>query len=106
MTGWDELWNSARSPSQGSTLADSDRRQWLELDFAPLSEASWSAAVRHLAAALGLMRGTSVFEVGCGAGALLYELDRLGCTVGGVDLLAGARCQGRGGHTFRTLCSV
>jgi ubiquinone/menaquinone biosynthesis C-methylase UbiE len=32
-----------------------------------------------------LTPGTSVFEVGCGAGAFLYELEALGCKVGGVD---------------------
>jgi trans-aconitate methyltransferase len=86
MTGWDTLWKQRTiPPSQGSTLADLIAADGFNSDFALPSEASWSAAVGHLAAALCLTPGTSVFELGCGAGAFLYELERLGCTVGGVD---------------------
>jgi len=87
MTGWDALWKRrAIPPSEGSTLADLIAADGWTSAFARWSEASWSANVRHLATTLGLTPGTSVFEVGCGAGAFLYELERLGCTVGGVDL--------------------
>jgi SAM-dependent methyltransferase len=87
MTGWDALW-AAREvpPSQGTTLADLLAADGFDSGFAGLSEASWSAGVHRVAAALRLASGTSVFEVGCGAGAFLYELERLGCKVGGVDL--------------------
>lgn len=87
MTGWDELWTRrAIPPSEGSTLADLIAADGWTSAFARWTEAPWSANVRRLAAVLGLTPGTSVFEVGCGAGAFLYELDRLGCTVSGVDL--------------------
>jgi trans-aconitate methyltransferase len=87
MSGWDALWKRrAIPPSQGSTLADLMAADGLDSGFAGLSEASWSASIRRLAADLSLTPGTSVFEVGCGAGAVLYEIERLGCEVGGVDL--------------------
>lgn len=86
MTGWDALWKQRTiSPVAGATLADLMAADGYNTDFARLSEASWSAGVRRLAAALGLTPGMSAFEVGCGAGAFLYELERLGCKVGGVD---------------------
>lgn len=86
MSGWDALWKRRTiPPSQGSMLADLLAADGFDSGFAGLSEASWSAGVRGLAADLGLTPGTSVFEVGCGAGAFLYELERLGCKVGGVD---------------------
>ncbi len=87
LTGWDALWTKRTiPPSQGSTLADLLAADGFDSGFSRLSEASWSAGVRRLAAALRLTPGASVFEVGCGAGAFLYELERLGCEVSGVDL--------------------
>jgi len=50
-----------------------------------LRESDWVAYVRHWSSELGLGPGASVFEVGCGAGAFLYELERGGCVVGGID---------------------
>ncbi len=50
-----------------------------------MGDQHWVDYVRRWAAELDLGRRTSVFEVGCGAGAFLYELDRLGCQVGGAD---------------------
>jgi SAM-dependent methyltransferase len=86
MTDWDTIWDRrALPPSQGSVLADLMAADGLDSGFARLPEESWSAGVRRLAASLGLTEGVSVFEVGCGAGAFLYELERLGCSVAGVD---------------------
>jgi SAM-dependent methyltransferase len=86
VTGWDAIWDRRTlPPSQGSILADLMAADGLDSGFAGLPEESWASGVRRLAAALGLARGDSVFEVGCGAGAFLYELERLGCSVSGVD---------------------
>jgi cyclopropane fatty-acyl-phospholipid synthase-like methyltransferase len=57
----------------------------MDSGFARLDEARWSAGVMDLAGRLGLAPGTSVFEVGCGAGALLYVLAQRGFSVAGVD---------------------
>jgi trans-aconitate methyltransferase len=77
----------------------------LDTGFGDVDEASWRAFVRHTAAVAGLGAGDSVFEVGCGAGAYLYELSRTGCRVGGLDaseaLLGYARAvmpEGRWSH--------
>ena len=72
--------------AQGSTLAELMVADGMDSGFVGMSEESWAAAVRRRAAALGLAPPDSVFEVGCGAGAFLYELDRIGYKVGGIDL--------------------
>ena len=86
MTGWDALWEGRTlPPSQGSTLADLMAADGCDSGFAGLSEEAWSATVRRHAAALAIAPSESVFEVGCGSGAFVYELERLGCRVGGID---------------------
>lgn len=86
MTAWDALWERRAPPPAGdSLLAGLMAADGLDSGFAGLTEASWSASVRGLARRLGLAPETSVLEVGCGAGAFLYELERLGCDVGGID---------------------
>lgn len=56
--------------------------------FSAFTPEAWQDYVRRWATTLDIRPGTSVFEVGCGAGAFLYELDRLGARVAGVDLSA------------------
>lgn len=87
MTAWDALWERRTLPSPGrSVLADLMAADGLDSGFAGLGEDAWAANVHGVASALGLLvPGTSVFEVGCGAGAFVYELGRLGCAVSGLD---------------------
>lgn len=86
MTGWDALWERRSPPRKpGSVRADLMAADGLDSGFARLSQAAWMRGVDRLAGDLRLEAGMSVFEVGCGAGAFLYELARLGCTVAGID---------------------
>jgi SAM-dependent methyltransferase len=57
----------------------------LDSGFANLSEDAWHAFVADVAQRLSLREGDSVFEVGSGGGAFLYDLWRRGCVVSGVD---------------------
>jgi ubiquinone/menaquinone biosynthesis C-methylase UbiE len=45
----------------------------------------WRRIAAEMASELELAEGESVFEVGCGAGALLLPLYEAGCRVGGID---------------------
>jgi len=86
MTGWDAVWSRRAVPtSPGSVLAELMAADGLDSAFAVMSEETWLSAIRRHAAVLELSAGDSVFEVGCGAGAFLYELERLGCRVAGID---------------------
>jgi trans-aconitate methyltransferase len=57
----------------------------LDTGFGSVSEEAWRRFVLDTAATIGITAGCSVFEVGCGAGAYLYELYRQGCSVAGLD---------------------
>ncbi|MGE0043246.1 MAG: trans-aconitate 2-methyltransferase [Vicinamibacterales bacterium] len=60
-----------------------------------VGEDAWRTFVADVADILEIGPDTSVFDVGCGAGAFLAPLHGIGCRVGGIDLspalVAGAR---------------
>jgi SAM-dependent methyltransferase len=83
---WRQVWAArALDPSKGSTLAQLMAADGLDTGFGNVSEDAWREFVRRQAASLGLGAGSTVFEVGCGSGAFLYELNALGCAVAGLD---------------------
>jgi SAM-dependent methyltransferase len=83
---WRRVWEARRlDPAQGSTLSQLIAADGFDTGFGDVDESSWIAFVRRRANELGIVSGMSVFEVGCGAGAFLYELHRMGCVVGGID---------------------
>src|SRR5687768_8469533 len=55
---------------------------------ATLSLEDFRAQIDYLVSALGIRRGDSVYEVGCGAGAVLFELQSLCGRIGGLDYAA------------------
>jgi SAM-dependent methyltransferase len=57
----------------------------LDTGFGDVAEPSWLAGAHRWSERLGIDRGASVFEVGCGAGAFLYALRGTGCSLGGND---------------------
>lgn len=87
---WSQVWAAKRvERSEGSVLAGLMAADGYDTPFGKLSESAWREYVQHWARTLGLAPGESVFEVGCGAGAFLYELYRGGVEVAGIDLAAG-----------------
>jgi SAM-dependent methyltransferase len=81
---WQPIWQNRARPENGSTL-----QTLLSLDgydaFGALSEADWQSYISGFAARLGLKPGESIFDVGCGAGAVLYPLYEQGYRVAGLD---------------------
>jgi trans-aconitate methyltransferase len=65
-------------------------------------EPAWRAFVEHVVESLDVGPGTSIWDVGCGAGAFLYPLWENGYVVGGVDdrtdRIAAARAAMPQGH--------
>lgn len=83
---WKEVWEGRPWDShQQSVLAQMMAADGTDSGFADMSEHVWQDFVRHSADKMGLFAGASVFEVGCGAGAYLYEFYQQGCRVGGLD---------------------
>ena len=85
-SGWKSVWEARRlAPSGGSMLSRLLVADGYDSGFAKFDEMSWIDFVGRRATDLGVESGMSVFEVGCGAGAFLYELRRAGCVVSGID---------------------
>jgi SAM-dependent methyltransferase len=83
---WKRVWDQRRlDPSAGSTLAQLMMADGLDTSFGRVGEGAWRAFVRSVAADLAITSADAVFEVGCGAGAFLYDLYQDGVTVAGVD---------------------
>lgn len=95
--GWDAVWESRPTDlSGGSVLRALLVADGRDTPFGQIGDEAWLAFVRRVAVRLGIGRGDSVCDVGCGAGAFLYELHRMGCTVSGVDRSASLiDCAGR-----------
>jgi SAM-dependent methyltransferase len=83
---WQQIW-AARTldPAKGSTLAQLMAADGLDTGFGNVSEAAWLRFIGRAAVELELAKGSEVFEVGCGAGAFLYDLDARGYAVCGID---------------------
>ena len=83
---WQEIWEARRlDPSRGSVLAQLMAADGLDTGFGSVSEDSWRSFAKRVASELSLQPGESVFEVGCGAGAFLYDFWQRGVAVGGID---------------------
>lgn len=86
MTSWEAVWEARRlDPAAASTLAALMAADGLDTGFGSVSEEHWTSFVRSVETTLRLEPGRSVFEVGCGAGAFLYDLYTRGYHVGGID---------------------
>jgi SAM-dependent methyltransferase len=83
---WADVWNARTlDPSKGTLLAQLMAADGLDTGYGSVGEQSWRAFVRRTARRLHLARGSSVYEVGCGAGAFLLDLYEQGIHVAGVD---------------------
>ena len=83
---WKEIWEARRVDStSGSVLARLMSAGGFDTPFAAASDEAWLQHVSRTAAAIGIVPGCSVFDVGCGAGAYLFDLHQRGCSVAGLD---------------------
>lgn len=87
---WHEIW----SRRGGDGEFGIDLQALIDLDgfdsgAGKISASDWRTYARSIAASLGIEPGTSVYELGCGSGALLYALRELGAEVGGADYAEG-----------------
>lgn len=83
---WKAVWEARQlDASRSSPLAQLLAADGMDTGFGSVGEQAWSRYVVETARTIGIEPGCSVFEVGCGAGAWLYELDCMGCQVAGLD---------------------
>lgn len=84
---WADVWADRKiDTSKGSTLSQLMAADGLDTAFGTLPEESWLAFVRRVGSTLDVAHDASLFEIGCGAGAFLYDFYRSGCSVAGLDL--------------------
>jgi SAM-dependent methyltransferase len=85
-TTWKEVWEARRlDPAKGSVLAQLIAADGFDDGFSKFSEEAWRQYVLRTARTIGIGPESKLFDVGCGAGAFLFELARQGCRVAGLD---------------------
>lgn len=83
---WAEVWEARRlDPARPSVLSRLLAADGMDTEFGSVPEDAWNRYVLETAQTIGIKPGSSVFEVGCGAGAWLYEVGGLGCEIAGLD---------------------
>lgn len=86
---WQKIWNTRTLDGAGQPkLADLLGLDGFASGVGAVSPASWRAYVTRRARDMGLGAQSTVFEIGCGAGAFLWVLRERGCQVAGLDYAA------------------
>jgi SAM-dependent methyltransferase len=87
---WKAIWDRRRvTPAEGDLLAALIVADGCDTGFGSYPTADWTAMVADVAHLAGVSEPSRVLEIGCGAGAFLYELHRqTGCRVSGLDYSA------------------
>lgn len=83
---WKTIWDARTlDATRPSVLAQLMAADGFDSGFGDLDEAGWRSYVDVVTRALDVTPETSVYEVGCGAGAFLYDWYQQGTTVAGLD---------------------
>ena len=86
---WYTIWNHRQETRTfQSTLASLIAADGFDTAYGGIEESAWIEYVEGIAIKLQINPGDSVFEVGCGAGALLYPFYQQGNLVAGIDYSA------------------
>jgi len=84
---WQEIWQRKEIGTGDKSLLE----KLIDIDgfsspFGQLNNVkNWEDYIEKIIEKLGIKKGDSIFEVGCGAGAFLYPFYRMGHSVGGID---------------------
>lgn len=82
---WQEVWSGRHVGSSAISLETLLEADGFRGGFGKVEPAAWLAFAESLMNLLDIRPGEKVFELGCGAGALLYPLWLRGVRVGGLD---------------------
>lgn len=83
---WATIWEARQlDPERSSLLAQLMAADGFDSGFGNVDEAAWLRYVGMVEDQLGIAPGSSVYEVGCGAGAFVYPLYQAGCPIGALD---------------------
>ena len=83
---WKLIWARRRPLREGGTvLGRLLSADGYDTAYGRVTEQAWTEFVRSKILKLGARSDMSVYDVGCGAGAFIYDLYTSGFTVGGID---------------------
>jgi SAM-dependent methyltransferase len=86
---WKDIWNRRAQGSEEASLESLIKLDGFDTGAGRMEADDWRKYAALIAEKLCIRDGTTVFEVGCGAGAFLYALrERHSLSVGGIDYSA------------------
>ena len=87
---WKEVWNRRTASGEGLDLDVLLKLDGFDTVVSRVEVSDWLTYAEIIAEKLGIYDGATMFEVGCGAGALLYAFhERYSLSVGGIDFATG-----------------
>lgn len=86
MNRWKEIWSSKRELEGNLPVLEKlIKADGFDSGFGSISLDAWMSYTNEIYSKLAVQPSDSVFEVGCGAGAFLYNFHKKGHRVGGLD---------------------
>jgi SAM-dependent methyltransferase len=84
---WHRIWSSRKSKScvDGSVLQRLISADGFDTPLGVMTEVDWRNYIKTFSIRANIVKGESIFEVGCGAGAFLFPYWEENFAVGGID---------------------
>lgn len=92
---WHEVWSRRSGHEQSPKLERAIRLDGFDGAGDAVEPGEWRRYVARLARRANIRRGSTVFEIGCGAGAFLIPLSEMGVVVAGIDYSVNLIAAGR-----------
>lgn len=88
MNHWKTIWNAKTIEASDNVLETLLRADGYDTAFGKLDETHFSAIIKNISESLDIKKNDSLYEVGCGAGAVLYPFHKEPHRVAGLDYSA------------------
>ena len=86
MSNWKTIWRNRKSEIGKNILDDLIKADGFDGGAGKINKQDWIEYTRWIGQKLGIKYGDSIFEIGCGAGAMLYDYYKnMRCSVSGID---------------------
>jgi len=86
MQNWKSIWAKRELTSEYDTvLSKLISADGFDTGFGTIKEEDWISYIDHVSAKLNIIPNDSIYEVGCGSGAFLYNFYKNKHNIGGID---------------------
>lgn len=87
MNNWKYIWGKRKLDCSDSNIS---LKKLISIDgfdtgYGTINEQNWNRYIKHVSEKLNISDASSIYEVGCGAGAFLYNFSKKNHEVGGID---------------------